>query len=145
MMIRSNLSTPQVNSRSAAPQQAQPAAEQAAPQDSASIGEHKPGELLIRTRPGFALSGSEGSVVNQLGAKVVGEFDTPGSIHKSETGEFLHVKLPEGVSVQQAMAQLADNPQVEFAAPNNIHTLSEFETSQNPTATNDPDEANFGA
>ena len=139
MMIRSNLSTPQLNSRSAAPQQAQPAAEQAAPQDSASIGEHKPGELLIRTRPGFALSGSEGSVVNQLGAKVVGEFDTPGSIHKSETGEFLHVKLPEGVSVEQAMAQLADNPQVEFAAPNNIHTLSEFETSQNPTATNDPD------
>ncbi|MCA9797783.1 MAG: S8 family serine peptidase, partial [Candidatus Eremiobacteraeota bacterium] len=54
-------------------------------------------------------------------------------------GEFLHLKLPEGVSVQQALAQLADNPQVEFAAPNNIHRLSEFETSQNPIPTNDPD------
>ena len=139
MMIRSNPLTQNSGLRNASPSPARPAQEQASPQDSASIGEHKPGELIIRTRPGFALADSEGSVVSQLGAKVIGAFDTPGGLHKSETGEFLHVKLPEGVTVEQAMARLADDARVEFASPNQIHTLDDFETKQNPIPVNDPD------
>ena len=139
MMIRPNLNTPYSGPRSASPQEARPAQAPQAPQDSASIGEHKPGELIVRTRPGFALSGSDGSVVDQLGAKVLRSFDTPGGVHKSDTGEFLHVKLPEGVSVEQAMARLADNPQVEFTAPNHVYKLDAFEQGQNPVPVNDPD------
>ena len=111
MILRPNLSTPQTTSRSVAPKAA-PSAEptQTGPQDSASLGEYKPGELLLRTRPGFSLASDNNSVVDSLGAQVLGSFDTPGGIHKSETGEFLHLKLPAGVSVEQAMAKLADDP-----------------------------------
>ena len=83
---------------------------------------HRPGELIIRTRPSFGLA-SEGSVVDSLGAKVIDEFDTPEGILKSEAGEFLHLKLPAGTSVEDAMDQLADDDRVEFAVPNTIYTL----------------------
>ncbi|MFA5508987.1 MAG: S8 family peptidase [Vulcanimicrobiota bacterium] len=139
MMIRSHLPLAHSGLRSATPQSTDPAPAQAPPQDSAAIGEYKPGELILRTRPGFELSGESGSVVDQLGAKVIGEFDTPGGVHKSETGEFMHLKLPEGVSVEQAMAKLADDPRVEFSAPNHIYRLDAFEQGQNPMAVNDPD------
>lgn len=101
------------------------------------IGEHKPGELIIRTRPGFSLSSDESSVVSELGAKVIGSFDTPGGIHKSETGEFLHLKLPAGVSVEDALARVADDARVEYAVPNNIYHLNDFQKSDAPT--NDPE------
>ncbi len=99
------------------------------------MGEHKPGELLIRTRPSMTLAANEGSVVDSLGASVLESFDTPGGIHKSEAGEFLHLKLPQGVSVEQAMAKLADDPRVEFSAPNTVYQMDDF----NPTTTDDPD------
>jgi subtilisin family serine protease len=139
MMIRSNLPTANSGLRSASPQNAQPAQTEAIPQDSASIGEYKPGELLLRTRPGFSLSGDSGSVVDQLGANVIKAFDTPGGVHKSETGEFLHLKLPQGVSVEQAMTRLADDPRVEFSSPNHVYKLDAFEAGQNPAPVNDPD------
>ena len=140
MILRPNLSTQQSTMRSAAPKAA-PSAEQAqaGPQDSAVLGEHKPGELLLRTRPGFSLGGDNGSVVDSLGAQVLESFDTPGGIHKSETGEFLHLKLPAGVSVEQAMAKLADDPRVEFSAPNTVYKLDEFQMNQNPAPVDDPD------
>lgn len=117
--------------------------EMAPPSDS-KLGEFKPGELILRTRPGFSLSGEESSVVSDLGANVIGSFDTPGGLHKSATGEFLHIKLPAGVSVEEAMASLADDDRVEFAAPNNIYTLDNYFQGTTPNATgsaptNDPD------
>lgn len=106
--------------------------------ESTDLGEFKSGELILRTRPGFAtLSSSENSVVSDLGAQVVGSFDTPGGLHKSETGEFLHLKLPAGVSVEQAMAQIADDARVEFAVPNTVYQLDDFQAKSTPT--NDPD------
>jgi hypothetical protein len=101
------------------------------------IGEHRPGELILRTRGGFSLAGSEGSVVDDFGARVIGAFDTPGGLHKSVSGEFLHIQLPAGVSVEQAMAAMARDHRVEFAVPNHIYTLPENELRQG--ATNDPD------
>lgn len=100
---------------------------------------HKPGELLVRTRPGNSLAADEGSVVDQLGAKVLDSFDTPGSIHKSETGEFLHLKLPAGTSVEQAMERLSDDPRVEFSAPNTVYHLEDFVGNQEPKPVDDPE------
>ena len=108
-----------------------------------TLGEYEPGELIIRTKPGTNLSGDEGSVVKDFGAKVLDEFDTPGSIHKSETGEFLHIKLPAGVSVAEAMAAMAKDERVVFAEPNNTYGLPEVIEGNTPQTqsegiTNDP-------
>lgn len=99
-----------------------------------NIGEHEPGEIIVRTKPGVTLSGEEGSLVKDFGAKVLFEFDTPGGIHKSETGEFLHLKLPAGVSTEEAMAAMAQDDRVEFAAPNNTYGLPEVIAGEAPHA-----------
>lgn len=101
------------------------------------VGEHKPGELIVRTRGGFSLSESEGSVVQDFGAKVLDSFDTPAGLHKSVAGEFLRIQLPAGVSVEQAMAAMARDERVEFAVPNHVYHLPDFEKVEN--APNDPD------
>ena len=90
-----------------------------------TLGEHEPGELIIRTNPGTGLASQDGSVIQDFGAKVLYEFDTPGGVHKSDTGEFLHIKLPAGVSVAEAMAALAKDERVAFAEPNNTYGLPE--------------------
>ena len=102
-----------------------------------TLDPHLPGELIVRTKPGFTLGKSEGSVVSDLGASIMTEFDTPGGLSKSEAGEFLHLKLPAGTSVEQALAALAQDNRVEFAAPNHTYGLPEGEVSQG--ITNDPD------
>lgn len=101
-----------------------------------TLGDHEPGELILRTRPGFSLSG-EGSVLSDYGATVLDEFDTPGGLSKSAGGEFLHVKLPAGVSVEEAMAAMAQDERVEFAVPNHTYGLPDGEKGQG--VTNDPD------
>ena len=62
------------------------------PQSSA----YQPGELIIRTKGGASLQ--SGSVVEDLNAKVLDVFDSPGGLHKSESaGDFLHLKLPKPI------------------------------------------------
>lgn len=107
---------------------------------------HEPGEVILLTRPGFSLTGDEGSVVSDFGATVLGEFDTPGGLHKSVGGEFLHVKLPAGVSVEEAVAAMAKDARVEFAVPNHTYKLPDVKPGQEPASgeqseavTNDPD------
>ncbi len=102
-----------------------------------TLGEHEPGELIVRTRPGFSLSGDEGSVVADFGASVLTQFETPGGLSKSAAGEFLHIKLPQGMSVEQAMAAMATDSRVEFAVPNHSYGLPDGE--QGKGVTNDPD------
>ena len=90
-----------------------------------TLGEHEPGEIILRTKPGTTLSSEAGSIVKDFGAKVLYEFDTPKDIHKSDAGEFLHLKLPAGVSVAEAMAAMAKDERVAFAEPNNTYGLPE--------------------
>ena len=101
-----------------------------------TLGDHEPGEIILRTKGGFKLSTQEGSVVSDFGAKVLGSFDTPGDLHKSETGEFLHLKLPSGVSVAEAMAAMAKDERVAFAEPNNTYGLPDDVPGQAPAAGN---------
>ncbi len=108
-----------------------------------TLGEHEPGELIVRTKPGTTLSSEAGSLVQDFGAKVLFEFDTPQGIHKSDAGEFLHLKLPAGVSVAEAMAAMAKDERVAFAEPNNTYGLPEvIEGDSKPASgqpiTNDP-------
>ena len=86
--------------------------------------DHEPGELIIRTKPGTTLSSAKGdSVLSDFGAKVLYSFDTPKGIHKSDAGEFVHVKLPAGLSVAEAMAAMAKDDRVAFAEPNHTYGL----------------------
>lgn len=110
-----------------------------------TLGDHEPGELIVRTKPGTTLSSEEGSVVQDFGGKVLYEFDTPEGIHKSDAGEFLHIKLPAGVSVAEAMAAMAKDERVAFAEPNNTYGLPDVIEGETPQAqpqaegiTNDP-------
>ena len=136
------------NAKFAAPQVEAQEAQSSAPADTANINFDAPapaqtaapfaaGELIVRTRPGFSLSGEEGSVVGDYGAKVLDEFDTPGGLSKSAGGEFLHIKLPAGVSVEDAMAQMSKDSRIEFAVPNHTYGLPDGEKGQG--VTNDPD------
>ena len=102
-----------------------------------TLDPHEPGEMIVLTRPGFSLTGDEGSVVSDFGATVLGEFDSPGGLSKSAGGEFLHIKLPQGVSVEEAMAAMAKDDRVKFAVPNHTYGLPGGEVSQG--ITNDPD------
>lgn len=96
---------------------------------------YRPGELILRTRPETSLSQANDSIVDQLGASVIREFDTPPGLSRSAAGEFLHLRLPEGVSVESAIASLSDDSRVEFAVPNHIYTLPELRKAQ----VDDPD------
>ncbi|MFA5506383.1 MAG: S8 family peptidase [Vulcanimicrobiota bacterium] len=108
-----------------------------------NIGDHEPGEIILRTKPGSGLAIASDSVVNDFGAKVLFQFDTPKDIHKSDNGEFLHIKLPAGISVPEAMAAMAKDDRVAFAEPNNRYGLPEVIEGDAPQTqgqgiTNDP-------
>ncbi len=89
-----------------------------------TLGEHVPGEILLRTKPGgFSLQG-QSSIAEEFGATILGEFDTnAGGIFKSDEGQFLHLKLPAGVTTEEAMAALAKDDRVQFAVPNHTYPL----------------------
>ncbi len=91
-----------------------------------TLGDHVEGEILVRTKPdGFALQG-QSSLAADFGATIVGEFDTNASgIFKSDEGQFLHLKLPAGVTVEEAMAAMAKDDRVAFAVPNHKYELPE--------------------
>ena len=114
---------------------------EAAASPASDLGNFRPGELIIRTKPSFSLLSpglKQTSVVDDFGASVLTKFDTPGGIHKSGGGgEFLHIKLPAGVSVEEALAKMEGDARIEFAVPNNVYTLPEFQKSGDG-ATNDP-------
>ena len=89
-----------------------------------TIGEHVPGEIIVRTKPaGFSLD-AQASIVEDFGATVLEEFATNSSgLFKSDEGQFLHLKLPAGVTTEEAMAALAKDDRVAFVVPNHTYPL----------------------
>jgi subtilisin family serine protease len=83
-----------------------------------------PGELLIKFN-GESAHGNLDSLHAETGAFVTREF--------SELG-WQVVKLPDNVSTEQALAQYAKSPEVEYAQPNYIYRLAE--TTPNDTSFN---------
>lgn len=89
-----------------------------------TLGDHEPGEIIVRTKPGgFSLQG-ESNIAKDFGATILGEFDTNAQgIFKSDEGQFLHLKLPAGITTEEAMAALAKDSRVQFAVPNHTYPL----------------------
>ncbi len=122
----------------------QATAEEAARLKDEGVGEHHPGELIVRTKPGLSLKG-ETSVAEDFGAKVLFEFDPDvNNIYKSESGEFLHLKLPHGLSTEEAMAALSADERVEFAVPNHIYHLPQVEQGEVPSGLSSGTDSNPG-
>ncbi len=86
------------------------------------LGEYEPGEVIVRIKGGFGL---EDSFTEKYGAAVIHEFDIPDNIFKNFDGEMLQLKLPHGMSVEQAVAAMSKDAQVEYVVPNNIYHLEE--------------------
>ena len=74
-----------------------------------------PGELLVKFK-GEPAFGNLSSLHAENGASVTKEF--------SEIG-WQVIKLPDNVSTEQALAQYAKSPEVEYAQPNYIYRLAE--------------------
>ena len=127
-----------ISTAQAAPPTAPPSAD-----SSAGARDFRPGELIIRTKPSSSIFKgpspmNQTSIVDDLGASVIGKFNTPDGIFKSGGGEFLHIKLPAGTSVEDALAKMEGDARLEFAVPNNVYSMPEFQKSEGGI-TNDPD------
>ncbi len=119
-------------------------AEEAARLKEQGVGDHEPGEIIVRTKPGYSLK-NENSVAQDFGAKVLFEFDSNiNNIYKNDAGDFLHLKLPHGVSTEEAMAAMAADERVEFAVPNHSYPLPEYEVGETfaPGSASDPSKPN---
>lgn len=78
-------------------------------------GTYKEGEILVKFKSGIAASSSLRT--NQaLGAETIKRYSVVPSLE--------HVKLPEGVSVRDAMTKYMSDPNVEYAEPNYIRCAS---------------------
>lgn len=78
---------------------------------------HVPGEAIVRLRPGR----------NPALGTVVETFEL-----KRSGAELARLRLPEGLSVEQGLERLAQDPGVEYAVPNQIHRASTVPNDLNP-------------
>lgn len=89
-------------------------------------GRYKEGELLVKFKSGVIASASL-RTHQTIGATTLKRF----SVINTE-----HVKLPAGLSVQDAITQYMQDPGVEYAEPNYIRSIRSFTPS--PVIPNDP-------
>ncbi|MFA5508750.1 MAG: S8 family serine peptidase [Vulcanimicrobiota bacterium] len=132
---------------------AAPAAAQAAPSESSSLNslpakianvapsavaevaakygdsEVVPGEMIVKLNPGMEAS-LMGDFASEYGAKVVEKFDIPQGIFKSFNGDLIRIKLPAGISYQEAVAAMKDDARVAYAEPNLVYTLDDVQQGQ---------------
>jgi subtilisin family serine protease len=78
-------------------------------------GNYKEGELLVKFRSGTEVSSSQ-SLNNALGASLIKGY--------AVMPDMEHVKLPQGLSVQDAIRQYMSDPDVEYAEPNYIRHIA---------------------
>ncbi len=76
---------------------------------------YKEGELLVKFKPGVLKSASL-SVHRAAGASVIKSFNLISNLQ--------HIRLPQGVSVSDAIVQYMSDPNVEYAEPNFARCLS---------------------
>jgi subtilisin family serine protease len=111
----------------------------------AAVSDNRPsvveGEVLVKTKTSLFKS-QQDSLLDSLGASVKERFEFPDDLFKSFDGEVLRLQLPDGLSTKQALAQLAGDPRVEYAVPNEIIYLDEVTDEPAPPASGsaDPDD-----
>lgn len=101
---------------------------QITPPPSRNIGPHREGEVLVKLRAQTRLLGAtaQDNFEDDYGMDVMETIPMPHSAQRSMVGsgpvnEVLRLKLPEGISTEQALEQLAQDERVEYAAPNTIY------------------------
>ena len=111
-----------------------------------------PGEMIVKLNPGME-NGLMGDFAGEYGAKMVEKFDMPQSMFKSFDGDLIRIKLPAGISYQEAVAAMKDDARVAYAEPNLVYTLDDVEQGQDqqgqqpprdPSSPNDLDEKLWG-
>ncbi len=87
------------------------------------LNPHVPGEVLVKLKPeGFGMHG--GDFVKSYKSEVLKEFDLSAQgglgVRNSAPSELLHLKLPEGLTTEQAIAAMKADPRVEYVETNDF-------------------------
>jgi subtilisin family serine protease len=87
------------------------------------LNPHVPGEVLVKLKPeGMGMLDSD--FVESYKSQVLRKFDLSDqgglSVRNAPHEEILHLKLPEGVTTEQAIAAMKSDPRVEYAETNDI-------------------------
>ena len=95
-----------------------------------------PGEVLLRLKnSGNTLSGD---VLSEYGSNIVERFElSEPSLSSTESNDIVRVKLPQGVDVNDALAQMKQDERIAFAEPNYLYQLPEFQATEPTTLPND--------
>lgn len=87
----------------------------------ASASAQKPqfvaGEAIVRLKGGVGIASASDNFADKYGATIKDSFDF-GNLGIADQGEILHIKLPEGLSTEAALAKMAQDPQIAYAEPN---------------------------
>lgn len=117
-----------------------------------------PGELLVQMNGGVGAS-LMGDFASEYGGKVIEKINQPDDVFKSTGGDLLRIKLPAGIDYSEAVAAMKEDGRVQYAEPNLVYTLPEFEQgaqvaadqvgqqqppAQDPSNPNDLDEKLWG-
>ncbi|MFN8607434.1 MAG: S8 family peptidase [Vulcanimicrobiota bacterium] len=78
---------------------------------------HVEGEVLVRLQPGAGLTDVF------LPGEILHQYRFPAPTGLAPAGNLVHVKLPEGISTEAAIATLEQDSRVAYAAPNDIYEL----------------------
>jgi serine protease len=84
--------------------------------------DYKPGEVIVRVKGDTRSLTSTQSFADKYGATVADSFDfsNPGV---ADQGKILQLKLPAGMTTEQAIAQMKNDTSVAYAEPNFIYKL----------------------
>lgn len=93
--------------------------------------EYIPGEVIVRVKgEGRALDGSS-AFADKYGAQVADSFEF-GSSNFADDSKVLQLVLPKGVSTEQALEKMKNDPSVDYAEPNFVYHLESAPKDQQP-------------
>ena len=97
----------------------------------------RPGEVIVRLKGDSASLTSESGFAAKYGATVADTFDF-GDQGLLDRGQMMQLKLPTGLTTEQAIAQMKQDPRVAYAEPNFIYTLPKNELVEGKQAPSAP-------
>jgi serine protease len=90
---------------------------------------YRPGEVIVRLKGDSASLASEGGFAAKYGATVADTFEF-GKQGLVDQGQMMQLKLPAGLTTEQAIAKMKQDPSVAYAEPNFIYTLPKNEQAE---------------
>ncbi|MBT9582033.1 S8 family serine peptidase [bacterium] len=98
---------------------------------------YRPGEVIVRLKGDTQSLASTDGFADKYGATVTDSFDFGNQGGILDRGQMMQLKLPAGLSTEQAIAKMKQDPTVAYAEPNFIYTLPE-QPGQQPPAQQPP-------